>query len=414
MWRRAASGAFTAPLGRGETAVKRCSAAKSGSLRRTLGLTTAADEEEASRAAPPSLLIRRAKQGLSERTGSGAGRPNADSASSAACAMQQCRLAWNAIAGAWLLLSTDAGTRRGRSRPGGRLVVVQFTSEGCLAQDECSVRRRRRPSADDRLAARGQSASQLRTAYRTLSATGVRPSLDVAGRIAHLLGRRRADQHVQAERRQLTGLSLRIQRGPVAARHFGPVSSHSMFTNLAAACSRRPRNSPGAVLRPGHGMVRLPTGPRPCSVEREESAGGSERAYALPERSADGRRRSWSRAADRRRRRNVVVGQPLAPCPCSMKTLSPMSSSAVSLFAASTNGPVMSIPLYPTPSAARSSGPPTPEPMSSRWSPGLTGSRSARSMVAGSHVRGSGRRQLLTVNESRDFDARSSAETIRP
>ena len=40
----------------------------------------------------------------------------------------------------------------------------------------------------------------------------------------------------------------------------------------------------------------------------------------------------------------VVVGQTLA-VPLLDETLSPMSSSALSLFAASTNGPVMSIPL---------------------------------------------------------------------
>src|SRR5215213_11121100 len=69
------------------------------------------------------------------------------------------------------------------------------------------------PLADDRLAARGQSPSQSgRLTAHYLH--GMRaPFLDVAGGIAHLLGRRRADQHVQAERRQLTPAG-ELQRGP--------------------------------------------------------------------------------------------------------------------------------------------------------------------------------------------------------
>src|SRR5215207_11722272 len=60
------------------------------------------------------------------------------------------------------------------------------------------------PLADDRLAARGHSpVSSGRLTAHYLH--GMRaPFLDVAGGIAHLFGRRRADQHVQAERRQLT------------------------------------------------------------------------------------------------------------------------------------------------------------------------------------------------------------------
>src|SRR5215207_700047 len=54
--------------------------------------------------------------------------------------------------------------------------------------------------------------------------------------------------------------------------------------------------------------------------------------------------------------------------------------------------------------------------MSSRWWPDSTGSRSARSTVAGKPRawKWSTGAKSSTVNESRDFDARSSAETISP
>src|SRR5215217_8365786 len=117
-------------------------------------------------------------------------------------------------AGLLLALRMRASARP-QPRASRRLVLVQSTSEGSLAQDECSaaeggVAISRRPAGGTRC---NPAVSSGRLTAHYLH--GMRaPFLDVAGGIAHLLGRRRADQHVQAERRQLTPAG-ELQRGPV-------------------------------------------------------------------------------------------------------------------------------------------------------------------------------------------------------